>query len=93
MWVKGLACLGVGCERWEGVTYYAIMAPAEFMDEIVVPTPHEFRDEWRLQRRAYLACIAVFHLKDHHSGRCARHQWRCAVSAFRFDRRRFRSGQ
>jgi hypothetical protein len=41
------------------------MTPANFMDEIVVPTLREFRDERRSRRRAYLACIAVFHLKDH----------------------------
>jgi hypothetical protein len=41
------------------------MTPAEFMDEIMVPTLREFRDERRSRRRAYLACIAVFHLKDH----------------------------
>lgn len=41
------------------------MTPAGFMDEIVVPTLRELRDERRSRRRAYLACIAVFHLKDH----------------------------
>jgi hypothetical protein len=41
------------------------MTPAEFMGEIVVPTLREFRDERRSRRHAYLACIAVFHLKDH----------------------------
>ena len=41
------------------------MTPAEYMTEIVVPTLREFRNERRLRRRAYLACIAVFHLKDH----------------------------
>lgn len=41
------------------------MTPTEFMDEIAVPTLREFRDERRSRRRAYLACIAVFHLKDH----------------------------
>jgi hypothetical protein len=35
------------------------------MTEIVVSTLREFRDERRSRRRAYLACIAVFHLKDH----------------------------
>jgi hypothetical protein len=29
------------------------MTPAEFMDEIVVPTLREFRDERRSRRRAY----------------------------------------
>jgi hypothetical protein len=41
------------------------MTPADFMNEIVVPTLSELRDERRSRRRAYLACIAVFHLKDH----------------------------
>jgi len=41
------------------------MTPAQFMDEIVTPTLREFRDERRSRRRAYLACIAVFHLNDH----------------------------
>ncbi len=41
------------------------MTPAEYMDEIVIPTLREFRDERRSRRRAYLACIAVFHVKDH----------------------------
>ena len=41
------------------------MTPAEFMTEIVVPTLRELRDERRSRQRAYLACIAVFHLKDH----------------------------
>src|SRR5262245_21863812 len=41
------------------------MTPADFMDEIVVPTLRELRDDRRSRRRAYLACIAVFHLKDH----------------------------
>lgn len=41
------------------------MTPADFMTEIVVPTVREFRDERRSRRRAYLACIAAFHVKDH----------------------------
>jgi hypothetical protein len=41
------------------------MTPADFMNEVVVPTLRELRDERRSRRRAYLACIAVFHLKDH----------------------------
>ena len=41
------------------------MTPADFMNEIVVPTLREFRDERRSRRHAYLACIAVFHLKAH----------------------------
>ena len=35
------------------------------MSEIVVPTLRELRNERRSRRRAYLACIAVFHLSDH----------------------------
>jgi hypothetical protein len=35
------------------------------MNEIVVPTLRDLRDDRRSRRRAYLACIAVFHLKDH----------------------------
>lgn len=41
------------------------MTPTDYMNEIVVPTLRELRDERRSRQRAYLACIAVFHLKDH----------------------------
>src|ERR1700730_15126331 len=41
------------------------MTPADFVNEIVVPTVREFRDERRSRRRAHLACIVVFHIKDH----------------------------
>ena len=41
------------------------MTPAEYVNEIVVPTVLELRDDTRSRRRAYLACIAVFHVKDH----------------------------
>jgi hypothetical protein len=41
------------------------MTPADYMNEIVIPTLREFRHERRSRRRAYLACIAAFHLKDH----------------------------
>jgi hypothetical protein len=41
------------------------MRPAEFVNSIVVPTVIEFRNEPRSQRRAYLACVATFHVKDH----------------------------
>jgi hypothetical protein len=41
------------------------MTPADFMDEVVIPTLREFRNDRRSRRRAYLACVAVFHLKDH----------------------------
>lgn len=35
------------------------------MDEIVIPTLRELREDRRSRRRAYLACVAVFHVKDH----------------------------
>jgi hypothetical protein len=35
------------------------MTPAEFMDEIVVPTLREFRDDRRSRRLAYLACVVT----------------------------------
>jgi hypothetical protein len=41
------------------------MTPADFVNDIVVPTVREFRDVRRSRRRAYLACIIVFHIKDH----------------------------
>jgi hypothetical protein len=41
------------------------MTPAEYVNDIVVPTVREFRDEPRSQRRAYLACMVTFHIKDH----------------------------
>jgi hypothetical protein len=41
------------------------MKPSDFMNEIVVPRLQDFRNDRRSRRRAYLACIAVFHVKDH----------------------------
>ncbi|WP_144445660.1 hypothetical protein [Inquilinus limosus] len=41
------------------------MTPAEYVDEIVVPTIIEFKSMRRSRRHAYLACIAAFHVKDH----------------------------
>jgi hypothetical protein len=41
------------------------MTPAEYLAEILLPTAIEFRDERRSRRRAYLACIAAFHMKDY----------------------------
>ena len=41
------------------------MTPEEYFQDIVFPTVKEFRDEPRSRRRAYLACIALFHLKDY----------------------------
>jgi hypothetical protein len=41
------------------------MTPADYMNDIVIPTVREFRDDRRSRRRAYLACIATFHLRDY----------------------------
>jgi hypothetical protein len=41
------------------------MTPAEYVNEVVLPTMREARDDRRSRRLAYLACISVFHLKDH----------------------------
>ena len=41
------------------------MTPAEYIDEIVVPTILEFKACRRSRRYAYLACITTFHIKDH----------------------------
>jgi hypothetical protein len=41
------------------------MTAAEYVDEIVIPTVREFRDNPRSRRHAYLACIVTFHVKDH----------------------------
>ena len=41
------------------------MTPQEFMDQVVLPTVAELKVEPRSRRRAYLACIVTFHLKDH----------------------------
>jgi hypothetical protein len=41
------------------------MTPAKYVDEIVIPTVREFRDNPRSRRHAYLACIVTFHVKDH----------------------------
>jgi hypothetical protein len=41
------------------------MTPQNYMDEIVLPTVAEFKNEPRSRRRAYLACVVTFHLKDH----------------------------
>ena len=41
------------------------MSPEDYMREVVLPTVLEFRDDRRSRRKAYLACIAVFHIKDH----------------------------
>ena len=44
---------------------HVAMTPAEYVNEIVLPTVREFRDGRRERRCAYLACIAVFSIKDH----------------------------
>jgi len=41
------------------------MLPADFALEIIVPTVREFRDDRRSRRRAYIACIVTYHLKDY----------------------------
>jgi len=41
------------------------MTPSQFAVEIVVPTVREFRDNPRSRRRAYLACMVTYHLKDY----------------------------
>ncbi|WP_342167026.1 hypothetical protein [Methylobacterium sp. SD21] len=41
------------------------MTPAEYVDEIVVPTIVEFLHEPASRRRAYLACIVTNHVRDH----------------------------
>lgn len=41
------------------------MTPQNYMDEIVLPTVIEFKNEPRSRRQAYLACIVTFHIKDH----------------------------
>src|SRR4030095_3617626 len=41
------------------------MTPAQYVDQIVIPTVREFRDNRRSRRHAYLACLVTFHIKDH----------------------------
>jgi hypothetical protein len=41
------------------------MTPAEYVNEIVVPTVRDARDCRQSRRHAYLACIVTFHMKDH----------------------------
>lgn len=41
------------------------MTPADYVNEIVMPTLKECRDDRTSQRRAYLACIVVHHLGDY----------------------------
>jgi len=47
------------------------MPPQEFMDEIVLPSVVELKDNRRSRLRAYVASIVTFHLKDHlHKAGC-----------------------
>jgi hypothetical protein len=41
------------------------MLPADYALEIIVPIVREFRDDRRSRRRAFLACIVTYHLKDY----------------------------
>lgn len=41
------------------------MTPKEYLNEIVVPTLQEFEHNRLSRRHAYLACIAIYHIKDH----------------------------
>jgi len=41
------------------------VTPADYVNEIVIPTIREFGDKRRSRRHAYLACIVTFHIKDH----------------------------
>lgn len=41
------------------------MTPTEYLAEIVLSTLEEARNEPQSRRRAYLACIAVYHLFDY----------------------------
>lgn len=41
------------------------MTPAEYVEEIVLPTVREFAEDLNSQRRAYLACVACLRIEDH----------------------------
>lgn len=41
------------------------MSPLEYLEEIVLPTIDEFQADGSSRRKAYLACIVTFHLKDY----------------------------
>lgn len=41
------------------------MTPAEYAQEIVLPTVQEFLADGMSRRRGYLACVVVYHLRDH----------------------------
>ena len=41
------------------------MDPKQYADEIVDPTIAEFESEPRSRRRAFLACVAAFHMIDY----------------------------
>jgi hypothetical protein len=42
-----------------------LMTPRQYRGEIVLPTLHEYEETTNSRRRAYLACIVVFHLRDY----------------------------
>lgn len=41
------------------------MTPRQYVQDIVIPTVRESRDKRRCRRRAYLACIVVYHIADY----------------------------
>ncbi|HCL65149.1 MAG TPA: hypothetical protein DIC56_09980 [Rhizobium sp.] len=41
------------------------MTPKEYMKEILLPTLSEYEEDTQSRRRAYLACIVVYHLSDY----------------------------
>lgn len=43
----------------------ALMTPRQYMGEIVLPTLREYEETTNSRRRAYLACIVVYHLVDY----------------------------
>ncbi len=43
----------------------SLMPPCQYMGEIVLPTLREYEETTNSRRRAYLACIVVFHLRDY----------------------------
>jgi hypothetical protein len=43
----------------------ADMTPLDYVNEIVLPTMVELKENPRSRRLAYMACMAVFHTKDH----------------------------
>ncbi|MFO1173211.1 MAG: hypothetical protein U1E49_19870 [Hyphomicrobiaceae bacterium] len=41
------------------------MTPAQYFNEIALPTVQEFKKDRQSRRHAYLACIAVFHVMNY----------------------------